>query len=87
MNYQNYNGSSSSQPRQDEGLQLQAFYDPYVYETLRTIVGSDVVIETTKGGVHGTIKDVKPDHVVLESHGKMFFIRTYKIVWVMPIEE
>ena len=82
MNYQNYNNQ-----RQDTQLALQAFYDPYVYETLKSIIGSSVVIETTKGGIHGNISAVQPDHVVLDSHGKLFFIRICKIVWVMPIEE
>ena len=87
MNYNHYATSSSKETRPEAGLTLQAFYDPFVYETLKSIVGSNVVIETTCGGVHGTIVGVKPDHVVLESHGKNFFVRICKIVWIMPIEE
>ncbi len=85
MNY-NYNQSSSqSQSPRQTGVAMQAFYDPYVYETLTTVIGTNVVIETEIGSVHGEVKDVKPDHVVLESHGKLFFVRTKEIVWIMPI--
>lgn len=59
-------------------------YDPFVYETLQSIIGKFVVIETTQGSIEGTIKAVKPDHVVLKGRSKDFYIRIAKIVWIMP---
>ncbi|WP_405079818.1 YuzF family protein [Paenibacillus chitinolyticus] len=58
--------------------------DPYVYQTLRTIVGRGVVVETVRGSNRGVLADVKPDHVVVQEDGKKFFIRTAQIIWVMP---
>ncbi len=84
MNYNYSNPLQNQSVRKDE-VPMQAFYDPYVYETLQSIVGKTVVIETEIGSVHGEIKDVKPDHVVLESHAKLFFVRIKEIIWIMPI--
>ncbi|SEG68527.1 YuzF family protein [Paenibacillus sp. UNC499MF] len=58
--------------------------DPYVYQTLKTIVGRSVVVETVRGSNRGVLADVKPDHVVVQEDGKKFFIRTAQIIWVMP---
>lgn len=58
--------------------------DPYVYVTLKAIVGRGVVVETVRGSNRGVLADVKPDHVVVQEDGKKFFIRTAQIIWVMP---
>ncbi|WP_332696420.1 YuzF family protein [Halalkalibacter lacteus] len=58
--------------------------DPYVYQTLQEITGTMVVIQTTRGTVSGRLKTVMPDHIVVESGGSPFFIRTQQIVWVIP---
>lgn len=58
--------------------------DPYVYHTLQGIMGSMVIVQTTKGTVTGRLKTVMPDHIVVESGGSPFFIRTQQIVWVIP---
>ncbi|GKV55804.1 hypothetical protein NCCP2222_17510 [Sporosarcina sp. NCCP-2222] len=67
-------------------MELQAVYnyDPFVYETLQSIVGKFIVIETTQGSIEGTIKAVKPDHVVLTGRSKDFYVRIAQIVWLMP---
>ncbi|PER90914.1 DUF2642 domain-containing protein, partial [Bacillus cereus] len=36
--------------------------NPYVYQTLQSVIGKYVVIETVRGNVRGQLKDVKPDH-------------------------
>ncbi len=46
--------------------QFMSFIDPYVYQTLQTIRGKEVIIETVRGNVQGVIQDVKPDHIVLK---------------------
>lgn len=58
--------------------------DPFVVQTLTSIVGSHVVVETVRGSMRGVLVDVKPDHIVLKVHDSSFFIRIANIVWVMP---
>lgn len=58
--------------------------DPYVVEALMSIKGKNVVLETTRGNINGCVADVKPDHVVLDTRGRKFFVRICEIVWIMP---
>nr|WP_246880049.1 YuzF family protein [Bacillus suaedae] len=58
--------------------------EPYVYATLRSIIGKRVVIDTSRGPVNGMIRDVKPDHVVIQEYDSTFFVRISEIIWVMP---
>ncbi|WP_160036971.1 DUF2642 domain-containing protein [Paenibacillus sp. An7] len=58
--------------------------DAYVVETLKSVIGKQVLLETTRGGISGCIADVKPDHVVLDVRGRNFFVRICEIVWIMP---
>ncbi len=64
--------------------QFMAFIDPYVYQTLQTIRGKEIVIETVRRNMQGTLQDVKPDHIVLKSNDTLFFVRIQQIVWIMP---
>ncbi|GAE30912.1 YuzF family protein [Halalkalibacter hemicellulosilyticus] len=65
--------------------QLVSMVDPFVVQTLQSIVQSTVVIETTRGNLRGTLLDVKPDHVVIQvGNQSSFFVRIQEIVWVMP---
>ncbi|MBP1972560.1 DUF2642 domain-containing protein [Cohnella thailandensis] len=60
--------------------------DPYVVEALRRLTGRCVCFETTRGGIEGTIIDVKPDHVLLQlSHNRQACVRIAEIVWTMPL--
>lgn len=58
--------------------------DPCVVDTLMSVLGKNVVLETTRGGISGCVVDVKQDHVVLEIRKKKFFVRIAEIVWIMP---
>lgn len=58
--------------------------DPYVYHTLQSITESMIVVQTIRGAVTGRLKTVMPDHIVVESGGSSFFIRTQQIIWVIP---
>ncbi|WP_025715605.1 YuzF family protein [Paenibacillus sp. 1-18] len=58
--------------------------DPYVVETLKSVIGKYVVLETTRGRIDGCVVDCKPDHVILDVYGKKFFVRICEIVWIMP---
>ncbi|MBU7594743.1 YuzF family protein [Metabacillus halosaccharovorans] len=59
-------------------------FDPYVYQTLQGITGTFVVVQTIRGSVSGKLKTVMPDHIVVESGGSPFYIRTQQIIWVIP---
>lgn len=78
MSYQDSRNQQSNTP------QMVSLVDPYVYQALQTLVSKRVVVETSRGSITGQISDVKPDHIVLQSHDATFFIRIQEIIWVMP---
>ncbi|MBJ8054390.1 DUF2642 domain-containing protein [Bacillus cereus] len=53
--------------------------NPYVYQTLQSVIGKHVVIET----VGGKLKNVKPDHLLIEDKVP-HIVRIQQIVWIMP---
>ncbi|MBD8076817.1 YuzF family protein [Bacillus thuringiensis] len=61
--------------------------NPYVYQTLQSVIGKHVVIETVRGNVRGNVrgklKDVKPDHLLIEDTAP-YIVRIQQIVWIMP---
>ncbi|MBU3112689.1 DUF2642 domain-containing protein [Clostridium lacusfryxellense] len=61
--------------------------DPYIVETLKTIIGRSVLIETVRGSLQGMLVEVKPDHIVVKTYGTetVFYIRLQQIIYVMPI--
>ncbi|WP_241657699.1 YuzF family protein [Anaerobacillus alkaliphilus] len=65
--------------------QYQTMIDPFVIETLQTVIGKHLVVETTRDSVRGVLKDVKPDHITLMAGDTPFFIRIQQIVTIMPI--
>jgi hypothetical protein len=58
--------------------------EPFVYESLRSLIGKRVVLDTTRGSVSGMVVDAKLDHVVIQEHDSTFFVRLREIVWIMP---
>ncbi|MCM3601890.1 YuzF family protein [Robertmurraya korlensis] len=58
--------------------------DSYVYHAFQGIIGRMVAVQTVRGTVTGLLKSVMPDHIVVESGGSPFFIRTQQIIWVIP---
>ncbi|MEK7017721.1 MULTISPECIES: YuzF family protein [Bacillus] len=57
--------------------------NPYVYQTLQSVIGKHVVIETVRGNVRGKLKNVKPDHLLIEDKVP-HIVRIQQIVWIMP---
>ncbi|ANN33019.1 hypothetical protein A9498_16405 [Bacillus thuringiensis serovar coreanensis] len=57
--------------------------NPYVYQTLQSVIGKQVVIETVRGNIRGKLKDVKPDHLLIEDTVP-YIVRIQQIVWIMP---
>ncbi|KEK22679.1 YuzF family protein [Bacillus gaemokensis] len=64
--------------------EVVALVDPYVVQTLQSIVGKKIVVETIRGSVNGTLRSVKLDHIVLEEKETPMFVRVQQIVWVKP---
>lgn len=58
--------------------------DTYLYQSLQGLLQSTIVVQTTKGTVTGHLTTVMPDHIIVESGGSPYFIRTEQIVWVIP---
>jgi hypothetical protein len=63
---------------------MTSWYDPYVYQTLQTLKGKQIAVQTVRGSVRGQLIHVRPDHLVIRVSGTPFFIRTQQIVWVVP---
>ncbi|WP_272514382.1 DUF2642 domain-containing protein [Bacillus cereus] len=40
--------------------------NPSVYQILQSALGKYVIIETVRGNIRGKLKDVKPDHLLIE---------------------
>ena len=85
MYYQQYEN-----PMMKENNRIMINYttviDPFVVETLKTLIGRSVVIETVRGNLQGILVDVKPDHIVVrpQGNGTTFFVRIQQIVYIMP---
>ncbi|MFK3961554.1 YuzF family protein [Guptibacillus hwajinpoensis] len=64
--------------------QLISSVDPYVYQTLMSIEGRMITVQTTNGSLQGMLQSVMPDHIVLQVNETPFFVRIQQIVWVFP---
>lgn len=57
--------------------------NPYLYETLKAMVGQPVAVQLSAMQVQqGILRAVLPDHIVLLVCQVPFFIRMDEIVWV-----
>lgn len=57
--------------------QLVSLVDPYVYQTIKKLIGSRFVIQTVRDTVRGRLIDVNPDHITIEGARKsVCLIRT-----------
>ncbi|WP_226669464.1 YuzF family protein [Metabacillus litoralis] len=66
------------------GPEMITFVEPYVYQTLQTLIGKFAVIQTVRDSLRGKVMDVKPDHIVVQVGDSTFFVRCQQIVSVMP---
>ncbi|MGM0845314.1 MAG: YuzF family protein [Bacillota bacterium] len=80
------NEMMTSAPMNQGNMHSQPIYnfEPYVYETLRSVIGKVLIVSTVRDTLRGRLMDVKPDHVVLNIGDETFFVRTSQIVSVMP---
>ncbi|MEK5232677.1 DUF2642 domain-containing protein [Lysinibacillus sp. FSL K6-0232] len=62
--------------------QMESISNPYLYETLKMMVGQAIVVQTEKSIQQGILMSILPDHIVLEISRTAFFIAMEEIVWV-----
>lgn len=70
-------------------MQELSLVDPYVVQTLQTVIGTRIIVDTVRGVLQGTLVDVKPDHIVLKDRDadQPTFVRIQQIVFIMPISK
>lgn len=69
----------------EKSVEFVSNFDPYVYQTLTSIIGTEIVVQLTNNSVvKGELSKVLPDHIVVETNKTPFFIRTQQIIWVSP---
>ncbi|SKC73706.1 DUF2642 domain-containing protein [Maledivibacter halophilus] len=83
-----FNGYRFQQNNMQYPVQMISLIDPYVVETLESIIGKRVIVDTVRGVVQGNLIEVKPDHIVLKEleEDQPTFVRIQQIVFVMPIK-
>ena len=60
--------------------------DPYVYEALTELQNKSLAVQTSRGTVRGVLRNVMPDHIVVNMGGSPFYIRTEQIIWFHQIK-
>ncbi|MFY4775486.1 YuzF family protein [Metabacillus sp. RGM 3146] len=70
--------------QQSQTPQMVTIVEPYVYQTLQSVIGKTLVVQTVRDTLRGKLTDVKPDHAVIQVNGTTFFVRLQKIVSIMP---
>ena len=69
----------------EQSVEFVSNFDPYVYQTLTSIVGKRIVVQLSNNSVvKGVLKQVQPDHIVVETNDTPFFVRIQQIIWVSP---
>ncbi|MBP2638048.1 MAG: hypothetical protein H6Q72_3955 [Firmicutes bacterium] len=70
------------------GSQLPEMYTPVEPDWLKrlvSIMGMEVVVETTRNSIYGRLLEVEHDHIVLQIGHRATFIRCQQIISVMPL--
>lgn len=64
--------------------QASTIVEPYMYQTLLSLIHYSVVLETNRGTMRGILTHVSPDHITIDVSGHCYFVRLQQINWVMP---
>ena len=59
--------------------------EPSWLKRLISVMGMEVVVETTHNALYGKLLEVEHDHIVLQIEYGVTFIRCQQIISVMPI--
>lgn len=60
--------------------------EPSWLERLLSVMGMEVVVETTRNSLYGRLLEVEHDHIVLQVGHSVTFVRCQQIISVMPIQ-
>ena len=76
-------------PNFPTSIQRVSLIDPYVVQTLQSVIGKKIIVDTVRGTIEGNLVDVKPDHIVLQDNKKDLpkFVRIAQIVYIMPLPQ
>ena len=66
---------------------MESMHETGFQSCLYSYIGRKMVVQTARGSVTGRLKHVQPDHVVIQSGGAPFFIRTQQIIWAVPVSK
>jgi len=64
--------------------QMITHVDPFFYQSLQPFLNKNIVVQTIKDTVVGTLKQATPDHIVVVKEGYSFYVRIQQIIWVKP---
>ncbi|WP_226577872.1 YuzF family protein [Halobacillus litoralis] len=78
------NSYHQQQPQSVESP-YRTLVEPCVVNRLQSVVGAQLVIETTKDTIRGKLLEVQPDHIALQAGDSTFFVRIQQIVTIMPL--
>ncbi|TDL32008.1 DUF2642 domain-containing protein [Jeotgalibacillus sp. S-D1] len=70
---------------QSGSFQYRTFIDPFVVSRLQSVLGANMIVETTRDSIRGELMEVQPDHIALKAGDSTIFVRIQQIVSVMPI--
>ncbi|MBU2701250.1 hypothetical protein Ga0466249_002364 [Sporomusaceae bacterium BoRhaA] len=59
--------------------------EPSWLKRLISVMGMEVVVETTRNSLYGKLLEVEHDHIELQIGHRVTFIRCQQIISVMPI--
>ncbi len=59
--------------------------EPSWLKRLTSVIGMDVVVETTRNSLHGRLLEVEHDHISLQIGHSVTFVRCQQIISLMPI--
>ena len=61
-------------------------FEGYVYQAAKGLKDKMIAVQTTRSILQGVLKDVAPDHLVIDVSGTPFYIRIQQIVWITIIK-
>lgn len=64
---------------------MENMHESTFQSSLYHFIGRKIAVQTIRGSVTGRLQHVQSDHVVIESGGAPFFIRTQQIIWAVPV--
>ncbi|WP_199883946.1 DUF2642 domain-containing protein [Anaerosinus massiliensis] len=72
---------------ENEGSQPKMFMlvEPYWLKKLNSMIGMELIIETTQKELFGKLLEVEHDHLALQTKYGILFVRSQQVISVMPV--